>query len=161
MNKEELLKELKRKYKGYLRGKFTFAAVYDIEQKLHALAAEETNTGDISVDIKDIMAEINEIEDEIREEYDKDVLKPLEQDLLELLQFEGMVKSVQYKKRAEELKEKLRKYDSLFKAREEALDTFFRHTKIGSRYDDRRKVELTLKLGALDTSDLWYVKDGE
>ena len=156
MNKEDLFKEYEIKYQEYLYGDCSYDDTSNVVEKIHSLVHEEIKDSDeIRSIIKANNQRIEEIEKEVDSQYERDIIEPLTEELLEFLQFEGLVKSVQYKKRAEELKEKLQKYDGVFKIRQRALRKFF-CTKIGSRYnsDERSKIELILKLGALDTKNL-------
>ena len=156
MNKEDLFREYKIKYQEYLYGNCSYDDTNSIVEKIHSLVHEEIEDADeIRSIIKANNQRIEEIEREVDAEYERGIVEPLTEELLKFLQFEGLVKSVQYKKRAEELKEKLQKYDGVFKIRQGALRKFF-YTKIGEKYnsDERSKIELILKLGALDTKNL-------
>lgn len=153
MDKEELFKEYARTYKDYLWGKCSFDDAYKIIEKINSAALEEaSDESDIGVIIRANNIRIKEIEKEVKAEYDE-MAGPIVAELLDFLQFRGMVRSVQYKKRAEELKKKLQECDGNFIIRERALAEFFA-TKIGSRYDDFKKMKLMLRLGALDTKNL-------
>ena len=154
MSKEELFKEYAAKYQDYLYGKCCYEDVFKILEKINSNAHKEANSIDNRKDIvHSNTSRANSIEKEVKEEYEKNIVAPLSEELLDFLQFEGLVKSTQWMKRAEELKEKLQKYDGIFMVRKRALREFYR-TKIGSRYDERMKTELALKLGALDTKNL-------
>lgn len=155
MNKEKLFEKYRKMYKNYLYGKCCYDDVFKILEKINSNVCKEADSVD---DIRSIVryntSRANDIEKEIKEEYEKEVVEPLVEELLDFLQFEGMVKSVQYKKRAEELKKKLKRCDGVYIVRLRALLKFFNSSKIGTKYDDYRKIELILKLGALDTRDL-------
>ena len=156
MNKEELFQEYANKYKDYLYGNCSYDDVYAVLEEINSLErtiAELNNSVSIKWIIEANIERVNEIEKEIKEKYRKEIVIPLSKELLDFLQFEGLTKGKQYKKRAEELKEKLQKYDGLFMVRKKALEEFY-HTKIGSRYDEDMRIELALKLGALDTKNL-------
>lgn len=154
MNKEELFKEYSNTYRNYLYGACT---IYDIDEAINKITSTVHDEAQSLEEVEDIvradLKRIKEIDKQVDKEYTKEIAEPLIGELLDLLQFEGMVKSSEYKKRAEKLKEKLSKYDGLFYIRQTALRRFFQ-TKIGSKYDERRKIELILYVGALDTKNL-------
>lgn len=155
MNKEKLFEKYRKTYKNYLYGKCCYDDVFKILDKINSNTCKEAGSAN---DIKSIVhcntSRVNDIEEEVKEEYEKEVVNPLMEELLDFLQFEGMIKSVQYKKRAEGLKKKLKKYDGVYTVRLRALLKFFNSSKIGIKYDDYRKIDLILRLGALDTRDL-------
>ena len=156
MDKEELFQEYANKYKDYLYGNCSYDDVYAVLEEINSLErtiAELNNSVSIKWIIEANIERVNEIEKEIKEKYRKEIVIPLSKELLDFLQFEGLAKGKQYKKRAEELKEKLQRYDGLFMVRKRALEEFY-HTKIGSKYDEDMRIELALKLGALDTKNL-------
>ena len=153
MNKEELFKELKEKYRDYLYGKHSFSSVYKVEKELQSLPIREES------EIKEILAEIEKIEHEMKEEYDKEVVEPLSKELLELLRFKGLIKGPAYYKRAIELKEKLEKCDKNLRIRKKAALEFLIADK-GFEFDKAIKtVDLLLELGALYTGRLWMYED--
>ena len=154
MNKEEFFKEYATTYKNYLEGTVPFEEVYNLENKINSTVIEEASSvEEIKGIVRSNLAKIKEIENEVKEKYDKEIGEPLVQELLDLLQFSGLVKSTEYKKKALELKEKLEKYDSLLEIRERALHKFF-GTKRGSRYNEFEKIRIALKVGALFTRNL-------
>ena len=154
MNKEELFRELSLTYKNYLCGSSTYNDVYEVIEKINSsIHSEVKDLEDIETFVKDNNKRIDDIMREVRADYNKNIANPLVEELLDFLQFEGLVKSTQYKKRAEELKEKLQERDGLFWVRERALMKFF-ETKLGSRYNEESKIKLALMLGALDTKNL-------
>ena len=61
MDKEELFKELKEKYKDYLYGKSSFSPVYNVEKELQSLPTQEES------EIKEILAKKER--DEMKNEY--------------------------------------------------------------------------------------------
>ena len=134
---QERVREYRERYKKYLRGQVKWHDLYSIVEN----ATEE----DIAL--------FESIREEEFSSYYQEIVIPLREELLELLQFEGMVKGSKYKKKAQELKKKLENNDGLFTIRKSALEEFFK-TKIGSNYSTDRKIELTLRLGSLDVSDL-------
>lgn len=154
MNKEELFRELSLTYKNYLCGSSTYNDVYEVIEKINSTVHSEVkDLEDIETFVKDNNKRIDDTMREVRVDYNKNIVNPLVEELLDFLQFEGLVKSTQYKKRAEELKEKLQECDGIFWVRERALMQFF-ETKIGSKYDEKSKIKLALMLGALDTKNL-------
>ena len=134
MNKEEALKEYAEELKKFLYGE-----------------SEEDKSREIRLALfsEDYYEEVKNINDKVYEGYFKEVVSPLADKLVDLLSFEGMVKGEQFKKKALELKEELEKKDRRYIIREMALSDFFR-TKVGSHYDEDRKLALALRLGALD-----------
>lgn len=153
MNKEELFKELKEKYKDYLYGKHSFSSVYRVEKELQSLPIQKES------EIKEILAEIEKIEHEMKEEYDKEVVEPLSKELLEFLRFKGLIKGPAYYKRALELKEKLEKCDKNLRIRKKAALEFLIADK-GFEFDKAIKtVDLLLELGALYMGRLWMYED--
>ena len=134
MNKEEALELYKEKYKSFL---------YDNGSKEDAEEARDFlfNNG--------FSADLKRVQDSLMSEYYKEVVNPLSTELLDLLQFEGMKKGDKYQKKAQELREELSKKDKMFLVRKCALEDFF-VSKTGSKYDEERKLELALRLGALD-----------
>ena len=153
MNKEELFKELKEKYRDYLYGKYSFSSVYKVEKELQSLPIQKES------EIKEILAEIEKIEHEMKEEYDKEVVEPLSKELLEFLRFKGLIKGPAYYKRALELKEKLEKCDKNLKIRKKAALEFLISDK-GFEFDKAIKtVDLLLELGALYMGSLWMYED--
>ena len=154
VNKETLFKEYEVKYRGYLYGDNSFWDANDILDRINDNIHNEVSSVD---EIRDIVRSntkrANEIDDQVKKEYEKEIVEPLTEELLDLLQFEGLYKGKEYKKRAEDLKEKLAKCDGIFMVRERALMKFFQ-TKIGSRYDERQKIELILRVGSLDTKNI-------
>ena len=107
MDKEELFKEYTRTYKDYLWGKCSFDDAYKIIEKINSIALEEvSDESDAGVLVRATNTRIEEIEKEVKVEYDE-MAKPIIAELLDFLQFRGMIRSVQYKKKAEELKKKL------------------------------------------------------
>lgn len=98
-------------------------------------------------------AEAEEIRFKVIKKYREEIVTPLKDELLSLLQFEGLVKGSQFKKRAEELKAKFKKNDKDYWIREQALEEFFK-TKRGSKYSESDRLTIALKLGALDTRNL-------
>ena len=154
MNKEKLFRELALTYKNYLCGSSTYNDVYEVIEKINStIHSEAENVEDIEIFVKDNNKRIDDIMREVRADYNKNIANPLVEELLDFLQFEGLVKSIQYKKRAEELKEKLQECDGVFWVRERALMQFF-ETKLGSKYNEKSKIKLALMLGALDTKNL-------
>lgn len=154
MDKEKLFQEYAITYMDYLKGSSSRHDTYRIIEKINSAISEEANNEEeIEGIVKANNKRIDEIQDVVRTKYNEEIARPLTKELLDLLQFEGMVRDVQFKKRAEELKEKLQKYDGLFIIRERALDKFFT-TKIGSRYDEYDKLGLILRVGGLDTKNL-------
>ena len=137
MDRKKLLKEYAIKYEEYLYGKCSWHDVF-------ALIEQEEDL------LWDSDEEIAKVREEVVKKYRREVTEPLFEELLEFLQFKGLVKGPEYERRAKELAEKLKNCDGHFYAREEAMDVFFKHTKIGSRYDEDRKLALALRLGALD-----------
>ena len=153
MDKEELFKEYTVAYRDYLYGECSFDDIYSIIEKIEATIKNEAKSAeDIEGIVRANETRISKIQEEVRAEYDK-ITEPIVEELLDFLQFQGLVKSTQYEERAEELKKKLQKYDRSFRIRERALMQFFL-TKIGSRYDDYKKMKLLLRLGALDIRNL-------
>ena len=153
MNKEKLFEEYAMTYKDYLYGKCSYHDTCTIIEKIEATIKDEAeNEKDVRSIVKANEARISKIEEEAKAEYNK-VAEPIIEELLEFLQFRGLVKSLQYEKKAEELKEKLQEYDKLFQIREKALMKFY-VTKIGSQYNDYRKMKLLLRLGALDMKNI-------
>lgn len=153
MNKEELFKELKEKYKDYLYGKSSFSPVYKVEDELRSLPIQEES------EIKEILAKIEEIEHEMKEEYDKEVVDPLAKELLELLRFKGLIKGPAYYRRALELKEKLEKCDKNLRIRKKAAIEFLIADK-GFEFEEALKIaDLLLELGALYMGSLWMYED--
>ena len=154
IDKEALFKEYEAKYKGYLYGENSFWDANNILDKINDNIHNEISSVD---EIRDIVRSntkrADEIDSRVKKEYEKEVVEPLTKELLDLLQFEGLYKGKEYKKRAEALKEKLAKCDGIFMVRERALKEFFK-SKVGSWYDDRRKIELILRVGALDTKNI-------
>lgn len=134
MNKEEALEEYAEELKKFLYGE-----------------NEENKSREIRLALfsEDRYEEVKSIKDKVYGDYYKEVVNPLADKLVDLLSFEGMVKGEQFKKRALELKEELGKKDRMYVIRERALSDFFR-TKVGSHYDEDRKLALALRLGALD-----------
>ena len=153
MDKEELFKELKEKYKDYLYGKSSFSPVYNVEKELQSLPIQEES------EIKEILAKIEEIEHEMKEEYDKEVAEPLAEELLELLRFKGLIKGPAYYRRALELKEKLEKCDKNLRIRKKAALEFL-ITDRGFEFEEAIKtVDLLLELGALYMGSLWMYEE--
>lgn len=153
MNKEELFKELKEKYRGYLYGEYSFSPVYKVEKEIQSLPIQEES------EIKEILAEIEKTEHEMKKEYDKEVVEPLSKELLEFLRFKGLIKGPAYYKRAMELKEKLEKCDKNLKVRKKAALEFLITDK-GFKFDVAIKtVDLLLELGALYMGSLWMYED--
>lgn len=154
MDKEKLFKEYAAVYKNYLYGKCSYDDTYAIIEQIDCAVFKEASKIE---GIKDIVSanniKIDKIQEEVKNEYENNIVKPTVEELLDFLQFEGLVTSSQYIKKAQELKEKLQKYDGLFIIRERALMKFF-STKIGSKYSDYDKMRLTLRLGALETRNL-------
>ena len=134
MNKEKASKEYAEELKKFLYGE-----------------SEEDKSREIRLALfsEDCYEEVKNINDKVYEGYFKEVVNPLADKLVDLLSFEGMVKGEQFKKKALELKEELEKKDRRYIIREMALSYFFR-TKVGSHYDEDRKLALALRLGALD-----------
>ena len=153
MDREELFKELKKKYKDYLYGKSSFSAVYKIEKQL-----QSPLTQDVESEVRGVLAQIEEIEHEIQEKYDKEIVEPLAKELLELLRFKGLVKGPDYYKRALELKEKLEKYDKNLKIRKRAVYDFLTSKGIDS-FKAIKIADLLLELGALYTGSLWMYEE--
>lgn len=155
MNKEKLFEKYRKMYKNYLYGKCCYDDVFKILDKINSNTSKEADSvNDIKSIVHSNTLRVNNIEEEVKEEYEKEVVNPLMEELLDFLQFKGMIKSVQYKKRAEDLKKKLKKCDGVYAIRLRALLKFFNSSKIGTKYDDYRKINLILRLGALDTRDL-------
>lgn len=153
MDKEELFKELKEKYRGYLYGKSSFSPVYNVEKELQSLPTQEES------EIKEILAKIEEIEHEMKEEYDKEVVEPLAEELLELLRFKGLIKGPAYYRRALELKEKLEKCDKNLRIRKKAALEFLITDK-GFEFEEALKIiDLLLELGALYMGSLWMYEE--
>lgn len=153
MNKEKLFKEYAVVYKDYLCGKCSFDDTNKIVENIQNIVLKEAkDENDIRPIIRANNSRIQKIEKEVRAEYDK-ITEPIEAELLDFLQFKGLVRSAGYRKRAEELKKKLQEYDGIFSIRKGALIKFF-STKIGSRYNELNKMDLILRLGALDTKNL-------
>ena len=153
MDKEKLFEEYADAYKDYLYGKCSSHDTYIIIEKIEATIKDEAkNEEDIKSIVRANEARISKIEEEAKAEYNK-VVEPIVEELLDFLQFRGLVKSIQYEKEAEELKKKLQEYDKLFQIREKALMKFY-CTKIGSHYNEYRKMKLLLRLGALDMKNI-------
>lgn len=153
MNKEKLFKEYAAAYKDYLCGKRSFDNTNKIVEDIQSTVVEEAqDENDIRPIVKANSIRIKEIEEEVRAEYTK-LVEPIEAELLDFLQFKGMIKGPSYRKRAKELKKKLQEYDGIFLIRKGALIKFF-STKMGSRYNELDKMNLMLRLGALDTKNL-------
>lgn len=154
MIKEELFNEFAIKYQDYLYGRASWGDVYKIEEAINSLVYNEvTSVEEIEGIVKENLAKINKIEEEVKAIYDREIADSLADELVDLLKFRGVLKSAQYKKRAEELKEKLQKYDGLSLIRERALQKFFL-TQESSKYNEQDKIRLILRLGALDTKNL-------
>ena len=153
MDKEKLFEEYTVAYKDYLCGKCSFYDINKIVEDMKSTIIEEANDVDeIEVIVKANNSRIRKIEEEVRADYNK-ITEPIVEELLDLLQFQGMVKGPSYRKRAEELKKKLQEYDGIFLIRKRVLIKFF-STKMGSRYNELDKMDLILRLGALDTKNL-------
>lgn len=153
MKKEKLYKEYAATYKDYLCGKCSFDDTNKIVEDIQNIVLKEAKDEDeIRPLIRTNNSRIQEIEEEVRAEYTK-LVEPIEAELLDFLQFKGMIKGPSYRKRAKELKKKLQEYDGIFLIRKGALIEFF-STKMGSRYNELDKMDLMLRLGALDTKNL-------
>ena len=157
MDTMSLFKKYRVKYRDYLYGRCSYGDVFAILDKIDSsknILREKKETGR---EIKDIVHShtlmANKIEEEVKAEYEKEIVEPLAAELLDFLQFKGLVKGTQYRKRAEELKKKLKKYDGVFRIRHKALMNFF-HSKIGSKYNMVERVFIVLALGALDTKNI-------
>lgn len=157
MNTMSLFKKYRVKYKDYLYGRCSYGDVFAIMDKIDSsknILREKKETGR---EIKDIVHShtlmANKIEAEVKAKYEKEIVEPLSAELLDFLQFKGLVKGTQYKKRAEELKKKLKKYDGVFTIRHRALMRFF-NSKMGSKYGMVERVFIVLALGALDTKNI-------
>ena len=157
MNTKALFKKYRVKYKDYLYGKCSYWDVFAIMDKIDSsknILREKKETGR---EIKDIVHShtltANKIEEEVREKYETEIVKPLTEELLDLLQFKGLVKGTQYRKKAEEIKKKLKKYDGVFTIRHRALMRFF-NSKMGSKYGMVERLFIVLALGALDTKNI-------
>ena len=153
MKKEKLYEEYAIAYKNYLCGKCSFDDTNKIAEDIQSTIVEEVqDENDIRLIVRANNSRIQKIEEEVKAEYTK-LVEPIEVELLDFLQFKGMVKGPSYRKRAEELKKKLQEYDGIFLIRKGALIKFF-STKMGSRYNELDKMNLMLHLGALDTKNL-------
>ena len=161
MNKEELLKykeSLFKKYasiyRGYLYGSKSNYDIDEITEKIISTVHDEVNSvEEVEPVVRGSLRRIKEIEEEVKAKYEKEIVEPLTAELLDFLQFKGLVKGTQYKERAEELKKKLKKYDGVFTIRHRALMRFF-NSKMGSKYGMVERVFIVLALGALDTKNI-------
>ena len=72
MDKEELFKEYARTYKDYLWGKCSFDDAYKIIEKINSTALEEaSDESDVGVIVRANNIRIEEIEKEVKAEYDE------------------------------------------------------------------------------------------
>ena len=158
--REKLFEELKEKYKDYLYGKCSYSAIYELEEKLHSIAAQEAkDNAEIESKIKEVMAQVEEVKYKLQEEFDKEVGDPLTEELLEFLKFKGLIKGPEYYKRALKLKEKLEKNDKNLKIRKRAAYMFLISER-GMDYNEAiRTVDLLLELGALYTGNFWMYEE--
>ena len=157
MNKERLFKKYEKKYKDYLYGDCSYEDVFNILDKINSTKSIFYDVKKSGDSIENIVhyntTRANKIEEKVREKYETEIVKPLTEELLDLLQFKGLVKGAQYKKKAEELKKKLKKYDGVFTIRHRALMRFF-NSKMGSKYGMVERLFIVLALGALDTKNI-------
>ena len=157
MNKEKAFKKYRRKYKDYLYGKCSYDDVFNILDKINSEKSISKDVKESRDTVENIVhyntSRVNEIEKEVEEEYENEVVEPLTMELLDLLQFKGLVKGPQYKKKAEELRKKLKKSDGVFMVRHRALMRFF-NSEVGSKYSIVEQLFIALILGALDTRNI-------
>lgn len=161
MNKEELLKykeSLFKKYtsiyRGYLYGSKSNYNIDEITERIiETVHNEVSSVEEVEPVVRASLKRIKDIEEKVREKYETEIVKPLTEELLDLLQFKGLVKGTQYRKKAEEIKKKLKKYDGVFTIRHRALMRFF-NSKMGSKYRMIERLFIVLALGALDTKNI-------
>ena len=158
--REKLFKELKEKYKDFLYGKCSFSAVYKVEEQLHSVAKKEAEDDkEVESKIKETMTQIEEVESELQEEFDKEVGDSLAEELLEFLRFKGLIKGPEYYKRALKLKEKLEKNDKNLKIRKKAAYEFLISERGFNPNEAIKIADLLLELGALYMGSLWMYEE--
>lgn len=158
--REKLFEKLKEKYKDFLYGKCSFASVYKVEKQLHSVVAEESkDIEEVGIRIKEVLKQIEEVEFELEEEYNKEIGDPLVKELTEFLNFSGLVKGPAYYKRALKLKEKLEKNDKNLKIRKRVAYEFLINKRGINSSEAVKIADLLLELGALYIGDLWMYED--
>lgn len=101
----------------------------------------------------DLMDEAHKVFAEAQENFKNSVIKPLKQELISFLSDYKLIFSKDYINRGLKLRNELKEHDQRYLIRLAALQEFF-ESPIGSELSLKEKINITLKVGALDTEEL-------